>query len=108
MGCLKLTYYNGEEALEENPFFMKRGLGKKESVLKNRIDYYAFGSIMPGRKFMVYCGHDISEALYHGFGIGFLQIQKNSIIYDLKPNKNYRNNLDDVWNKDTVSNVGRE
>jgi hypothetical protein len=51
MGCLKLSYYNQGEALEENPFFTERGLDKKGYAQKKRVDYYAFGSILPGRSF---------------------------------------------------------
>jgi RHS repeat-associated protein len=51
MGCLKLPYYDSENALEENPFFMERGLEKNGYAEKKRVDYYAFGSQMPQRSF---------------------------------------------------------
>jgi len=52
MGCRKLTYYDStERALEKNLFFEKGALEKRYAEEKNRIDYYPFGMVMPGRTF---------------------------------------------------------
>ncbi len=43
MGCRKITYYQAGEANGQTAFFSGGRLEKKESALKNRIDYYPFG-----------------------------------------------------------------
>ncbi len=43
MGCLKLSYRQAEEGIGKTAFFSGGRLEKKESALKNRIDYYPFG-----------------------------------------------------------------
>ena len=43
MGCLKLTYYHQEEALEVNSFFSGNALEKKGIAEKKRIDAYRYG-----------------------------------------------------------------
>jgi RHS repeat-associated protein len=43
MGCLKLTYHDQGRALEVNPFFLDRGLGKKRCAEKNCVSAYRYG-----------------------------------------------------------------
>ena len=43
MGCHKLTYYEGERALEVNPIFLDKGLEKKRYAEKNRVRCYRYG-----------------------------------------------------------------
>ena len=49
MGCRKLSYYNSETALSRNRKIFVDGLEKSASDQKICKDYYAFGSLMPGR-----------------------------------------------------------
>jgi len=51
MGCLKLSYYQRGTALGEKPKSFLRVVGKKAGAPKKGIDYYAFGSQMPGRNY---------------------------------------------------------
>jgi RHS repeat-associated protein len=51
MGCKKLTYYDGDRSLGASGFFLKVLRGKKGAQQKNGLDYYPFGSVMPGRSF---------------------------------------------------------
>ncbi len=43
MGGLKLTYHNQQRALEVNPLFIERGLGKKRAAEKNCVSAYRYG-----------------------------------------------------------------
>ncbi len=49
MGCLKLSYYEQRSTLAKEPVFLLKGREKNTSGEKNYKDYYAGGSIMPGR-----------------------------------------------------------
>ena len=51
MGCRKLTYNQAEEVLEEKPKSFLRVVKGKSEAEKKCINYYPFGSIMPGRTF---------------------------------------------------------
>jgi len=51
MGCLKLKYYERETAIGENCKIFELGIEKTASGSKICKDYYAGGSIMPGRNF---------------------------------------------------------
>jgi RHS repeat-associated protein len=51
MGCRKLTYYERETAIGENWKIFARGIEKSVSASFFCKEYYAGGSIMPGRSF---------------------------------------------------------
>jgi RHS repeat-associated protein len=51
VGALKLTYYERERALEKSLFFVVGGVEKSALEEKKGIDYYSFGSTLPGRQF---------------------------------------------------------
>jgi len=51
VGALKLTYYQRERALEKSSFFVVGGVEKKVLEEKKGLDYYSFGSTLPGRQF---------------------------------------------------------
>ena len=51
MGCLKLSYYEQEEAFREKPGKKLRVLGKKGYSTEKRLDYFTGGMLMPGRSF---------------------------------------------------------
>lgn len=50
MGALKLTYYE-HGSLEKKHFLRVVSSEKGRTDLKNALDYYAFGSLMPGRNY---------------------------------------------------------
>lgn len=43
MGCLKLSYYEEQEALEKSPLKVVSGLGEKNGSSDFRVNYYPFG-----------------------------------------------------------------
>ena len=49
MGALKINYYLADSALEKSPLFLEKGLKEKGTAEKKRLNYYPFGSPMPGR-----------------------------------------------------------
>jgi RHS repeat-associated protein len=51
VGALKLTYYQRERALEKSSFFVVGDVEKSALEEKKGLDYYSFGSALPGRSF---------------------------------------------------------
>jgi serum amyloid A protein len=51
MGCKKLSYYESEGLKVNSLFLVKGGLEKEGTEQKKRLNYYPFGSEMPGRSF---------------------------------------------------------
>ena len=50
MSCLRFTYENEKKVLAAKPFFVG-GSDQKNKTLENRIGYYSFGMILPGRSY---------------------------------------------------------
>jgi RHS repeat-associated protein len=51
MGCLKLSYYEHESTLKEEPVFYLNVKEKKARQIKKHKDYYAGGMLQPGRNY---------------------------------------------------------
>lgn len=51
MGCLKLKYWDNQEALEECPLFILVDQAKKDVPQKIGVNYSPFGALLPGRNF---------------------------------------------------------
>jgi len=49
MGCKKLSYYDSEDTKPNFLFLAKRGLEKEGTAEKKCLNYYPFGSPLPGR-----------------------------------------------------------
>jgi len=52
MGCLKLTYHQGE-ALENSPLFIEKGLEKNDFAAKKCFNYYPYGKVLRMLQFEV-------------------------------------------------------
>ena len=63
MGCLKLSYYEREEGLEQSTVFFRVDQSKKGGQQKNRQDYYPYGLTFNEYKRP---GLDKNEYLYQG------------------------------------------